>query len=260
VHYPFAINRGETWTVAAPGEREPVPVVVPDASSLDFHDVVVPASWFISGEDHPSALPRQRVWCDAFVMRRHPVRVGEFAPFAASTGRGDAFAAQLDGDPELPMTGVDYATAVAFAKWEATRTGEAWRLPCELEWEKAARGVDGRPYPWGDQYAPRWCRAAESVAQPSVARVDVETDDVSPYGVQGLAGNVRAWCSDEWKPNGRPLVGRWVQPGGASDPGASRVIRGGSWRDVGGAALFERRFAEPDSCVDDLGIRLVRTL
>ena len=75
-------------------------------------------------------------------------------------------------DLDWPVISVDWHSAVAFAAWERGRGGRGWRLPGELEWEKIARGVDGRFYPWGDGFDPSWCcgnRSRPGRPLPSVA-------------------------------------------------------------------------------------------
>ncbi|MCB9693116.1 MAG: SUMF1/EgtB/PvdO family nonheme iron enzyme [Alphaproteobacteria bacterium] len=262
VDYPVQVGRGEHWDGLAPGEREPAVVRLPDASALGFEDRVVSAGWFVSGAEHPGALPPERLWCDTFVMRQHPVRIGEFLQFLEerlATRKGSVPQDLRDADPDLPITGVDFATARAYAAWVAKRTGEAWRLPNEHEWEKAARGVDGRTYPWGERYESGWARTADGQARPGPAKVHEALADESPYGIRGMAGGVRCWCVDPWSVAGRPILGRWVEAGGSGSRNDPRVIRGGSWRDVGATRLTERRWSAPDGRYDDVGIRLVRS-
>lgn len=124
----------------------------------------------------------------AFWMDRFEVTNKEYTEFVAATGhRPAAFA----GEPEfngadLPVTGVDYADAVAYCAWAGKR------LPTEVEWEKAARGVDGRIYPWGDD------ENLENAHLTGDLPVSVQefATDISPYGIRGLAGNVSEWVSD----------------------------------------------------------------
>jgi serine/threonine-protein kinase len=76
---------------------------------------------------------------------------------------------------------VDRACALAYTAWMGERTGQPWRLPTEIEWEKAARGVDGRCYPWDDGYDPSWALNMQShLGQPLMASVDAYLDDESP--------------------------------------------------------------------------------
>lgn len=94
-----------------------------------------------------------------------------------------------------PQFSVDYWDAYAYAKWRGRR------LPTEQEWEKAARGTDGRLYPWGNQWKPNQCNAGGSMLpfldHFSFGPVDAFAGDRSPFGVVGMAGNLREW-TDSW--------------------------------------------------------------
>jgi serine/threonine-protein kinase len=128
-----------------------------------------------------------------------------------------------------------------------------------LEWEKAARGIDGRLYPWGDNFDPSWTCMNES--HPNEARAcsvhSFEIDD-SIYGVRGMAGNVRDWCFDSFEENG-PLLSS------VSDEveGENRfcIVRGGAWTDSAKRCRLDYRYwlpaQERNVCV---GFRLVRPL
>ena len=141
---------------------------------------------------------------------------------------------------------------MAYAGWLADREGLPWRLLGELEWEKAARGVDGRHYPWGDRFDPTFCCVLEShEGRPLPAVVDSYPIDESPYGVRGMAGNVADWCANTWQ---RDHVGPVEGEG-------MRACRGGWW--VGSpanarAAMRNRDAPEFRDAI--LGFRLVRSL
>jgi serine/threonine-protein kinase len=139
-----------------------------------------------------------------------------------------------DGDewlPDYPVFMVDWTGARAFAAWEAERTGLPWRLPGELEWEKAARGVDGRLFPWGNRLDPSWCcMAASHPGRMLPAEVDTFPADVSPYGVRGMGGNVRDWCLDAFNDAGQSCPDGLVpHPEPGADDVDLRVLRGGTW-------------------------------
>ena len=141
--------------------------------------------------------------------------------------------ADAEGDvaeAEWPVLQVDWRSARAYLAWLAERTGRPWRLPGELEWEKAARGVDGRWYPWGDFHDPSWSCTTDSHRGRRMPQVvDSYPVDVSPYGVRGMAGNVEDWCLDRFAPD--PLLGDRVPVPALGDPDADdlRAVRGGSW-------------------------------
>ena len=237
VRYPVVIERQQHWDGIPPGRKVPRAVHLLADGTLGPEEVRVPGGWFWAGGD-PTAyqsLPRQRVWVDGFVIQRHPVTWSAFAAFLnalEAEGRrddalryvprpnagGDPLVAHQDGRWAVtgeqlawPVTQVDWHAAQAYATWWAERTGQPWALPAELAWEKAARGVDGRFYPWGDHLDPSWCNVrASGVGCP--APVGGFVVDVSPYGVAGTAGNVSDWCTDV--PRGAPTF---------------RAVRGGAF-------------------------------
>jgi serine/threonine-protein kinase len=137
---------------------------------------------------------------------------------------------------DYPVMMVDWNGAMAFAAHESHRSRMDWRLPGELEWEKCARGVDGRFYPWGDHHDPSWCcmrYSHEGRQLPAV--VDSFPVDESPYGIRGLAGNMRDWCIEEHQPAGPATIGSRLTIPTAESQGrvrqnAERALRGGSWR------------------------------
>ncbi|MEQ1564785.1 MAG: SUMF1/EgtB/PvdO family nonheme iron enzyme, partial [Myxococcota bacterium] len=139
---------------------------------------------------------------------------------------------------------VTFAAASAYAEWIAAQTGRPWRLPRELEWEKAARGVDGRTYPWGNFIDPSWCCIYDGGADPSPAPVDAFPLDASPYGVRGLGGNVRDWVVDERSPK-RSAVAPEHQ-----------LVRGGHYLGVAQFARSALRYRSPTPADDTIGFRL----
>ena len=124
---------------------------------------------------------------------------------------------------------ITWEGAAAYCSWLASETNLAWRLPFEIEWEKAARGVDSRLYPWGSFINPSWACVREAQATRLLpATVSERPVDASPYGVRGLAGNARDWCADAWRAGESPVRdGERFQP--AAGDSEMRTIRGGSW-------------------------------
>ena len=128
-----------------------------------------------------------------------------------------------------PVVCVSWQDATAYAAWLAKLTGQPWRLPTEAEWEKAARGTDGRIYPWGNTWDK--ARANTNDGGPGTTTpvgAYAARGDASPYGAHDQAGNVWEWTSSVFMPypynstDGRERA----------DTTGNRVLRGGSWDDV----------------------------
>jgi serine/threonine-protein kinase len=271
VRYPIHIPRRGHWDSVGPGDDEPHPVWLPPRGHLDAHEVYVPGGWFVAGGD-PAApsLPEARAWCHGFVMDRFPITNVQYLSFLhdlvangreaealdhvpreragsahergaliyAYSGGRFSLRADAEGDvwrPHWPVLHVDWFGARAYLAWRAERSGRPWRLPHELEWEKAARGVDARFFPWGDYADPSWCRVFDSARGPEhhdhgPVVVDSYPVDSSPYGVRGMAGNVRDWCLDRVDaPDPRIVDDRVATRPVDPDANVLRVGRGGQW-------------------------------
>ncbi len=125
---------------------------------------------------------------DAFWIDEFEVTNALYDTFVAATGHAPAafFDDPEFNQPDQPVTGVLWDDAVAFCAWAGKR------LPTEIEWEKAARGTDGRIYPWGDDAD--LTKAALTGDVP--VAVTAYPADISPYGARGMVGNVSEWVAD----------------------------------------------------------------
>ncbi len=294
VHLPVLVQRRGTSTRPAPGATATAPVALPAAADAPADALWVAGGWCRVGGD-PAAvdsLSARHVWLDPFWMQRHPVQnaewlaflraesaagrdVGPYVPGAVGTGQDgpawhrdaagrwqlpvEAADPQVPWAPDAPVLRISWHAAQAYAAWRARETGLPWRLPDELEWEAAARGVDGRAFPWGDHTDGTWANTADSLGDaPQVAAVHAFPVDESPWAVRGMGGGVQQWCSNGWTPD-RPDAadGARVVPTTAGDP-TLRIVRGGSWADAGDAArAAARRVGRPGTGYMRVGLRLV---
>ncbi len=301
VRYPVAIGRGEHWDGVPPEGGDPFPIRLPTPTELGPDDCLVPAGWFASGGDphHDRSLPPRRLWVGGRVFRRFPATQARYLAFlddlvargqtdlalryaprerGGTAGEPGALLVGFDGarfslrpnadgtraEPDWPVAMVDWAGAKSHAAWEAVRTGQPWRLPDELAWEKAARGVDGRFHPWGNASDPAWACLRESHAgRPRPHRVGRFTADESPYGVRDLAGGMQDWCEDRYLPAGPALEdARVPEPAldPPSTPGFDRVGRGGCWFLSSAFGRVAGRYdGAPSARYEFLGFRLARS-
>lgn len=162
------------------------------------------------------------------------------------------------------MIFVDRGSAQAYCRWLSARQGRsglyAWRLPWELEREKAIRGVDGRQYSWGNHPFAGWCANREAVAKrPVPSDVGTHPEDCSPYGVLDGCGNVRDACLDPQDPEHPRIEQGWARPP-LEIEGAWGSLRGGSWASGMRLCLAGQRFSAPQDHRSALnGFRIARS-
>ena len=253
----------------------------PDRLPFEPETVPVPAGPFLMGSDQakdPQAkdneTPQQRITLPAYRIGKYPVTVGEFRPFIEADGYAEerfwttaGWARREQGvwtapgyrdqkqwadDDRLPVIGVRWYEAVAYCRWLAEVTGRPYRLPSEAEWEKAARGTDGRIYPWGDDWRAGLCNTEDARIGRTTPVGQFSPAGDSPYGIADMAGNVDDWCRTVWREQ--------YEHGAAEDEDgdAQRVIRGGNWREGQfSARAAERHASGPSSRSTLIGLRVV---
>jgi len=161
------------------------------------------------------------------------------------------------------VVNVDWRGTMAYCRWLTETTGKVYRRPSEAEWEKAARGTDGRIYPWGegppDENRCNYWRNIGGTTP--IGRYSPGGD--SPYGCTDMAGNVWEWTRSLWgKKSEEPdFKYPYDLEDGREDMEASdsilRVLRGGSWySDRGSARVSYRSIQPPDYLNDDVGFRV----
>ncbi len=205
--------------------------------------VYIPAGPFQMGADdsYDDQAPAHQVKLPGYYIDVHEVTVGEYRKFAKATSRKLPVELKnpVMGKDELPVVEVTWEDATAYAKWAHKR------LPTEAEWEKAARGTDGRRYPWGNEPVyhggRHWaCYSATLFHNPIYTRTvpgDFYATDSSPYGVRNMAGNVSEWTASEYVAYpGNEMPSRLYGTG-------VHVIRGGAWSSNAALLSVTRRQA-----------------
>jgi len=225
--------------------------------------VRVPAGSFWMGSHpkrdeyaQPNELPRHRVHLSDYYMAVHPVTGAQYAVFAQATQRDFKLP---QGREDHPAANVSWNDATAFCAWLSQLTGLNFGLPTEAEWEKAARGADGRLYPWGDAFEARRLNSFESDVHATAPVSEHSPDGDSPYGIADMCGNTWEWCADWYAEDEyrRRAKARVADPQGPAQ-GAMRVLRGGAFDFNKAAARCAYRAANhPHERSYDYGFRVV---
>lgn len=213
----------------------------------------VPAGEFLMGHEDEEFHPPRKFYLPAFAIAKYPITYGQFLAF---TGAQDGFTDPRwwQGLPtggwgkltrragmghkqrwkiaDHPAEAASWHDALAFCRWLSFKLGAPYdldhitewavRLPTEYEWEKAARGTDGRLYPWGSDFDSEKCNTKESGIGQTTA-VTRYPQGASPYGVRDMCGNVFEWCIN---PHDNPDGGL---KGSSLRADVPRVYRGGCW-------------------------------
>ena len=235
-------------------------------NSLGRQMIFVPSGQFVMGSEAIDAAPNERpptrVTVSRYYLSRHLITNADYEQFDPAHVRKRAAGT---GDRH-PVVYVSSLEAIKFCQWLSTRERKRYRLPTEAEWEYAARGTDGRRYPWGD-YGGRGDLANFADKNTVFAWSDREIDDgyaesspvgvfplgASPFGLQDMAGNVWEWCIDYYEAyRGAPKI----NPRGPTC-GAKRVYRGGSWKSRFNSLRTTARGSNaPNFSCNDLGFRI----
>jgi len=175
-------------------------------------------------EPYEDEQPRKKIYVDGFYIDKYEVTIGQYSKFIKATNRKPPvewvkMKLDIHRFRRYPANYVTWADALAYAAWADKK------LPSELQWEKTARGTDGRIYPWGNKFDAKLGNFSKKGTMP----VGAYRKDVSPYGVHDMGGNVSEWTRDGYVPyEGNPVPYRDAYKEKLT------VYKGGSWGGLGG--------------------------
>jgi formylglycine-generating enzyme required for sulfatase activity len=283
-----ATNSQQATSPRAPAQKAlPAPAIrfnasawqLPDDDRLGFAEV--PAGTFTMGSDKgkdrnalDNELPSNKVALGAFFIGRYEVTVAQYKACAGDGGCRPGDPNALKGRDDLPVRYISWHEALAYCTWlekkltswsgPATPVTDAlsghrggrWRvtLPSEAEWERSARGDDGRIYPWGDGIDQAKANYTEANFDDPTP-VGAFAPGASPFGVQDLSGNVSEWTRTQFRPY------PYRSDDGRDQPDAPdtvpRVVRGGSFQNVETNVRATSRFRDvPNGRSDFIGFRV----
>lgn len=196
-------------------------------------------------------MPQRSIDIDAFYMYKTEVTVAQYRKFCEATNRSMPLEPAWKWQDNHPMVNVSWRDANAYCVWAGAV------LPTEAQWEKAARGTDGRAYPWGPIWDTSKCKnpLGSDSTEKGTAPVGSYLAGASPYGVMDMSGNAWEWCAD-WYSESYYKIASSKNPTGPMS-GNFRVLRGGSWRSDNSRYLraVDRGFCGPVLKISYIGFR-----
>ncbi len=248
--------------------------------------ILIPAGEFLMGSDphqdhnaYDYEQPQHRLYLPAYYIAKTPVTNAQYRAFVLATGhKTPVTKAQYTafvlghktpdvwtnrtpprGQEDHPVASVSWYDANDYCCWLSEVTGRGYSLPSEAEWEKGARGTDGRIYPWGNEWEAERCNAMEA-GRNDTSSVGAHPTGVSPYGLLDMAGNVWEWTRNVFEPYPRnrkdldnALSNLFVL--GVPRPG---VLRGGSFLDTRVCSRCAyRKKCDPGVSNKHMGFRVV---
>jgi formylglycine-generating enzyme required for sulfatase activity len=238
---------GELLRVIRPTSEPVRPTVMERVQPFEPEMILIPGGEFLMGSDpridklaQDNERPQHTLYLPDYYLAKTPVTNAQYVAFVQATGHRRRGGGHWEGGKpptgkeDHPVVNITWHDAVAYCRWLAQVTGKSYRLPSEAEWEKGARGSDGRIYPWGNQWDAKRCNSQEG-GKKGTTPVEAYPEGASPYGLLDMAGNVWEWTRSLWGED-------WEKPSfkypydpanGRENPDATkhvnRVLRGGSF-------------------------------
>ena len=239
---------------------------------------VIPSGNFLMGE----GMQQHKLFLPDYRMGKYPVTNAEYEKFIESGGYKDKRFWTESGwqevgqsyneprfwqdvrfnKPNQPVIGLSWYECVAYCRWSSSETDQLYYLPSEAQWEKGARGVDGRMYPWGNEFDANFLNARDGNQKVcATTPVGIYPQGASPLGLYDCSGNVWEWCSTRWK---KPFPYDANQDEWEAEylEGQNlRVLRGGSWNYKSEVTRCCHRFKfQPFGWTERGGFRIVSTV
>jgi formylglycine-generating enzyme required for sulfatase activity len=254
---PMGIRWGLAGTASTGAQK-----ALPTGTSDEVELVLIPTGEFTMGhKDSYDTLPVRRMNLPAFYIDKYEVTNKRYKRYIDATGykvpwsQDPAVAAYAwvwqkrmypEGKGDDPVVLINWEDAKAFCAW----AGKS--LPSEAQWEKAARGANGKSYPWGNTWEAAKANTSESGVKQTAPSGSFKAD-VSEYGVNDLAGNVSEWVEEWFAPYpGNPMTNY-------EERNKYKILRGGSWDYAHSIANgYHRQYALPQSQMAAIGFRCVK--
>ncbi len=235
--------------------------------------ILIPSGFFLMGSDDNGSdeRPKHKVFLDSYFIDQFETSAEQFAIFLNQSPNPNRYYKDnkygvLDfgkkfkpkkGYEKFPINNVTWFGADAFCRFSGKR------LPTEAEWEKAARGIDGRKYPWGDtkpsprtaRFNQQWDENKHNVMVP----IDSIPNGKSPFGLEHMTGNVKEWVDDWYDGEYYTEHKHQINPKGPFG-GEFKALRGGSWRDLTSFLYSSfRNNSAPSMGLEDYGFRCAKS-
>tara|TARA_Y100001936_G_scaffold118412_1_gene115853 strand:- start:4591 stop:5391 length:801 start_codon:yes stop_codon:yes gene_type:complete len=222
--------------------------------------ILIPEGYFQMGtfSGNNDEKPMHFVYTSSFYIDKYEVSNKDYQLFMEATGHPEPifWDDPRFNDPEQPVVGVSWHDAMSYSKWKGRR------LPTEAEWEKSARGNDGRLWPWGGKFDKGFFFFFVNIFGKNdnyshTAPVNYYHSGVSPFGLYNVAGNVWEWCLD-WYDKNYYKSSPEINPEGPRGPLKMKVLRGGSWvNSIEGVKVVKRAHNYPNIKNEIYGFRTV---